>query len=89
MKRIIMAAALLATAGPACADPILLKPLVDLRVRYEHDVQDGLPDKSTALTARLRAGVSATSGSLSALVEAQGTTVTVRLPQAADTLATS
>jgi len=77
MKRIIMAAALLATAGPACADPILLKPLVDLRVRYEHDVQDGLPDKSTALTARLRAGVSATSGSLSALVEAQGTTALI------------
>jgi hypothetical protein len=77
MKRIIMAAALLAAAGPACADPILLKPLVDLRVRYEHDVQDGLPDKSTALTARLRAGVSATSGSLSALVEAQGTTAVI------------
>ena len=77
MKRIIMAAALLATAGPACADPILLKPLVDLRVRYEHDVQDGLPEKSTALTARLRAGVSAASGSLSALVEAQGTTALI------------
>lgn len=77
MKRIIMAAALLAAAGPACADPILLKPLVDLRVRYEHDVQDGLPDKSTALTARLRAGVAATSGGLSALVEAQGTTALI------------
>ena len=77
MKRIIATAALLAAAGPACADPILLKPLVDLRIRYEHDVQDGLPENSSALTARLRAGISAASGPLSALVEAQGTTALI------------
>jgi len=72
MKRFILAASLLAAAGPACADPILLKPLVDLRVRYENDHQDGLAKDSTALTARLRAGVSASDGPFSALVEAQG-----------------
>jgi len=72
MKRFILAASLLAAAGPACADPILLKPLVDLRIRYENDHQDGLAKNSNALTARLRAGVSASDGPWSALVEAQG-----------------
>jgi len=72
MKRFILAAGLLAAAGPACADPILLKPLVDLRIRYENDHQDGLAKDSNALTARLRAGVSASEGPWSALVEAQG-----------------
>ena len=72
MKRYILAASLLAAAGPACADPILLKPLVDLRIRYENDHQDGLAKNSNALTARLRAGVSASDGPWSALVETQG-----------------
>jgi hypothetical protein len=72
MKRPILAAALLAAAAPACADPIQFKPLVDLRLRYENDDQDGLAARSNALTARLRAGVSASDGPWSALVEAQG-----------------
>jgi hypothetical protein len=72
MKRYILAASLLAAAGPACADPILLKPLVDLRVRYENDHQEGLAKNSNALTARLRAGLSASDGPWSALVETQG-----------------
>lgn len=72
MKRLIPAAALLAAATPACADPILLKPIIDLRVRYEDDHQQGLTADSDALTARLRAGMAASDGSWSALVEAQG-----------------
>jgi len=72
MKRLIQAAALLAVASPACADPILLKPIIDLRVRYEEDRQQGLTANSEALTARLRAGVAASDGPWSALVEAQG-----------------
>ena len=72
MKPIIVTAVLLAAAGPACADPILLKPLADLRLRYENDHQDGLAAHSRALTARLRAGVAASDGPWSALVEAQG-----------------
>ena len=72
MKRLIQAAALLAVASPACADPILLKPIIDLRVRYEEDHQQGLTANSEALTARLRAGVAASDGPWSALVEAQG-----------------
>ena len=72
MKRLILAAGLLAVAVPACADPILLKPIIDLRVRYEDDHQQGLAADSDARTARLRAGVAASDGPWSALVEAQG-----------------
>lgn len=72
MKLVIMSAAMLAAAGSACANPIVLKPLADFRIRYQNDVQDGLPFHSNALTARLRGGVSATSGAFSALVEGQG-----------------
>jgi len=72
MKYILATVALVAAAGPACADPLKLKPLFDLRVRYENDVQQGLAKDSTAFTARLRAGLSASEGAWSALVEGQG-----------------
>jgi hypothetical protein len=60
-------------AGPACAEDITLKPLIDARLRYETVDQDGLADHADALTARLRGGVQAERGALSALVEGQGT----------------
>jgi len=73
MKTILATAALLAVAGPACADPIKLKPLIDLRVRYENDDQKGLAQQeSAALTARLRAGLAASSGAWTATVIGQG-----------------
>jgi len=64
----------LAAGAPAAAQTIQLKPLVDVRVRYEHVDQGGLADKAAeALTARVRAGLEAKSGAVSALVEGQGT----------------
>jgi len=63
----------LAAANPAAAQTVQLKPLLDARLRYEHVDQDGLPEKADAATARVRAGVEAKSGALSALVEGQGT----------------
>ncbi|MBO9376310.1 hypothetical protein GG804_05990 [Sphingomonas histidinilytica] len=72
MKTIIATAALLAAAGPACAEKIALEPLIDARIRYEHADQDGLPDRADALTLRLRGGLQASSGAWSALVEGQG-----------------
>lgn len=62
----------LAAATPAGAQQIALKPLVDARLRYEHDEQDGLLDASDAATIRIRAGVQASVARWSALVEAQG-----------------
>ncbi|WP_288485963.1 alginate export family protein, partial [uncultured Novosphingobium sp.] len=73
MKILIVPAAALAVAGPACAQQIALKPIAEARLRYEHAEQDGLPiDTSEAVTARIRAGVSASSGAISATVVGQG-----------------
>ncbi len=77
MKSTYIAVALAAVAGPACAQNIALKPLLDGRLRYETVDQDGLAEDANALTLRLRAGLSGTTGPWSALVEGQGTTAIV------------
>ncbi len=77
MKRFFATAAVLAAAGPACAQSITLKPLVDMRVRYETVEQGGLPHDADALTFRLRGGLQASSGPWSALVEGEGTLAAV------------
>lgn len=63
----------IAVATPAAAQTVQLKALFDARLRYEHVDQDGLVQKADAATARVRAGVEAKTGALSALVEGQGT----------------
>lgn len=69
----------LVTAAPAYAQEIAIKPVAEARVRYEHVEQEGLPtDESDAVTFRLRAGLAASSGPLSTLVEAQSTVALVR-----------
>jgi hypothetical protein len=74
MKILLASAATLAVAGPACAQQISLKPLAEARLRYEMAEQDGLADdRSDALTIRARAGLTASSGALSATVVGQGT----------------
>ncbi|NIJ09297.1 hypothetical protein FHS31_002929 [Sphingomonas vulcanisoli] len=77
MKPILLSAAALAVAGPACAQSIALNPLVDLRTRYESVDQTGVADKAEALTLRLRGGLQASSGPWSVLVEGQGTLAAV------------
>lgn len=47
--------------------------MVDARLRYEEVRQDRIEQPAEALTMRIRAGASATSGHFAALVEAQGT----------------
>ncbi len=71
MRFTLFTATALVAAGPACAQEI--KPLVEARVRYEHGEQDGLAEDAEALTVRVRAGVQASTGPWTALVEAQGT----------------
>ncbi|WP_404710125.1 alginate export family protein [Sphingomonas sp. MMS24-J13] len=73
MKTLIATVAVLAAAGPACAEDVKLTPLADLRARYEYVDQDGLADKADALTLRLRGGLAASDGGWSALVEGEGT----------------
>lgn len=59
-----------AAAVPATAQTI--KPLAEARLRYEQADQAGLASDANALTLRVRAGVQASHGPLTALVEAQG-----------------
>ncbi|MFC3440680.1 hypothetical protein ACFOKF_05615 [Sphingobium rhizovicinum] len=78
MKYLLAPAAMLAVAGPAYAQQIRLKPVAEARLRYEHADQDGLAEeKSDALTLRARAGLTASSGALSATIVGQGTLAVV------------
>jgi len=72
---LILGSALAAT--PAIAQDITLKPLAEARLRYETVDQAGLPDDADALTIRVRSGIQASSGPLTAIVEAQGTLAVV------------
>lgn len=80
-SKYLLAAAIAAVAGPACAQsigeaaigPIVLKPLAEARLRYETVDQDGVTREAHALTARVRGGLSATAGRWSVLAEGQGT----------------
>jgi hypothetical protein len=60
-------------APPAVAQDIDLKPLAEARLRYETVDQGGLSDDAEALTIRVRSGIQASSGPLTAIVEMQGT----------------
>jgi hypothetical protein len=73
MKYLIVTATIMAAAGPACAQSITLKPLVDLRIRSETVDQAGFAHDADGLTIRLRGGVEAVRGRWSVLVEGQAT----------------
>ncbi|MBO9695375.1 MAG: alginate export family protein [Sphingopyxis sp.] len=72
MTRTLVILLALAPAGVAHAQTVTLKPLGEVRLRYEQVDQDGLAADADALTLRLRAGVEAKAGRWSALVEGQG-----------------
>ncbi|AJP73379.1 hypothetical protein [Sphingomonas hengshuiensis] len=78
MRITVWAATVLVVAGPAYAQQVTVKPVAEARLRYERAEQDGLTnDASDAATIRVRAGVLATTGPWSALVQAQGTLAAV------------
>lgn len=77
MRYIFAPVALLAIAGPACAQTLTLKPVAEARIRYEHVDQDGLAEQADALTIRARAGLAASSGGFSTMVVGQGTLAAV------------
>jgi hypothetical protein len=66
---LIIAAMTLPTA--AAAQTVTVKPLVDVRLRYEDDSQDGIADKAHAVTARVRSGVQVSTGPWSVTAQAQ------------------
>ncbi|WP_333574113.1 alginate export family protein [Sphingomonas sp.] len=72
MRTIFAAAAALAVAGPACAQDISVKPLIEARSRSEHVDQEGLDTAADAWTLRVRAGAEIRTGAWAVLGEAQG-----------------
>lgn len=66
-----------ALAAPAPALGQELKPLADMRLRYEHVDQEGLPDEADALTYRIRAGAELKWSDWSLLAEGEGTAALV------------
>ena len=68
---IIAAVAAWLPAGQAHADPLVVQPLVDARLRYELVDQAGLTRDAEALTLRVRPAVLARTGAWSALVEGE------------------
>jgi hypothetical protein len=67
--------AALLPAGVARAQDGTVTPTLEARLRYEHVAQDGLPEQADALTLRLRPGLVATRGRVSALVEGEAVVV--------------
>jgi Alginate export len=73
MKKTAITLVALCTTSPALAKDVVLKPQIDARLRYEGVEQVGTVKDAGAVTARIRAGVEATSGAFSFLVEGEGT----------------
>lgn len=71
MTRIWLAAPLALLGDPACAQDVIVKPLLDTRLRYETTEQDGLSRQAEALTLRIRPGVQLAKGRWSALIEGE------------------
>jgi hypothetical protein len=72
MNRLPFVAVLVLTATPALADPVKIKPIIDMRLRYETVDQVGIAREADALTMRIRAGAEAKSGDFAILAEAEG-----------------
>lgn len=72
MYKAAITIALLASASPAFAAELVLKPLIDARLRYESVEQVPFAEDASAVTARVRAGVEAKKGAFAVLVEAEG-----------------
>lgn len=73
MTKTVLTIALLVSASPALAEDFTLKPLVDARLRFENVDHKPFVEDASAITARVRAGIEAKSGSIAFLIEAEGT----------------
>lgn len=72
MKTVAAIAAGLLVGGVARAQDVKIAPSADVRLRYEHVEQDGVPRDADAVTLRVRPGVTASWHGWSALVEGEG-----------------
>ena len=65
------------TGSPAVAADLAIKPLIDLRLRYEQVEQVGYARDAEAVTARARAGFELSKGAMTLLAEGE-TTLAIR-----------
>ena len=65
------------TGSPAVAADLAIKPLIDLRLRYEQVEQVGFARDAEAVTARARAGFELSNGAMTLLAEGE-TTLAIR-----------
>jgi Alginate export len=72
MRKTIITLVLLGSASPVLAKPVAIKPIIDVRVRYEGVEQVPIASNADAVTARVRAGFEANSGDFALLAEAEG-----------------
>ncbi|AQR72972.1 alginate export family protein [Sphingomonas sp. LM7] len=72
MKRMVAGAAGLLACGSAHAQDVKLTPSADVRLRYEHVDQEGVPRDADAVTLRVRPGLTASWTGWSALIEGEG-----------------
>lgn len=72
MRNALSCAAALLVCGAAQAQQVKLTPTAELRLRYEHVDQDGLPRDADAVTLRVRPGATARWRGWSALIEGEG-----------------
>ncbi len=61
-----------AVAVPATAQAVSFKPLIDMRLRYEHVEQAPFVNDANAVTARIRAGFELKTGNFALLAESEG-----------------
>ena len=73
MKKLLIGLFGTAFASPALATGITVKPLLDLRLRWENVDQDGIAKDANALTLRARTGAEVTMGDFRLLGEAEST----------------
>jgi hypothetical protein len=77
MRRLVIAIVAASTPASAWAAQITVKPLLDLRLRWENVDQDGIAKQADAVTLRARGGVQVTAGAFTLLGEAEGTAAPV------------
>jgi hypothetical protein len=77
MKRLVIGLAAGWIAAPSMAAGIVVKPLLDTRLRWENVDQDGIAKDANAVTFRARIGAEFKSGDWSLLGEGEGTTAIV------------
>ena len=73
MKRLLIGLLATASASPALASGTTIKPLVDLRLRFEDVDQDGTAKNANAVTLRARTGAEVTAGDFRFLGEVEAT----------------